>query len=72
MKILFKKNIFPISGCVKNGNTLSRGKKMGFTFDFFCTPNLFIIAPKLVQLENERFTIILYFLKSFIFTGKCV
>jgi hypothetical protein len=35
---------------------------MGFTFDFFCTLNLFIIAPKLVQSENEKFTTI-----SFVF-----
>ena len=32
---VFKKTHFPISGSVKYGNTFSRGKKMGFTFNFF-------------------------------------
>jgi hypothetical protein len=42
---------------------------MGFTFDFFCT-NLFIIAPKLVQSENERFTTISHFFLIFNFHQK--
>jgi hypothetical protein len=40
---------FQIQRCIKNGNTLR--KKGGFTINFIY---LFITAPKLRHLENER------------------
>jgi hypothetical protein len=53
-----KKKFFPKAAVLKTETLFRAEKNWVLRLILFCTLNLFIIAPKLVQSENEKFTTI--------------